>query len=30
VVELMVEVDGGADQGQVAEGLREVAELLPG
>src|SRR5215471_2064065 len=30
VVELVVEVDRGADQGQVAERLREVAKLLPG
>src|SRR5438093_7696255 len=30
VVELVVEVDRGVDQGQVAERLREVAELLPG
>src|SRR5215471_5479122 len=29
VVELVVEVDRGADQGEVAERLREVAELLP-
>jgi hypothetical protein len=30
VVELIVQVDRGADQGQVAERLREVAELLAG
>src|SRR6266550_8854872 len=30
VVELVVEVDRGVDQGQVAERLREVAELLTG
>src|SRR5438105_3686127 len=30
LVELAVEVDGGADQRQMAEGLREVAELLTG
>ena len=30
VVELVVEVHGGADQGEVAEGLREVADLLAG
>src|SRR5262245_61930403 len=30
VVELVVEVDRGGDQGQVAERLREVAQLLPG
>src|ERR1700750_3145802 len=29
-IELAVEVDRGADQRQVAEGLREVAELLAG
>src|ERR1700760_1408831 len=29
-IELTVEVDRGADQRQVAEGLREVAELLAG
>src|SRR5215470_17941305 len=30
MVELVVEVDRGGDQGQVAERLREVAQLLPG
>jgi hypothetical protein len=30
VVELSVKVDSGADQGQVAERLRDVAELLAG
>ena len=30
VVELVVEVDGGVDQGQVGERLGEVAELLAG
>jgi hypothetical protein len=30
VVELVVEVDRGVDQGQVTERLREVAELLAG
>jgi len=28
VVELVVEVEGGIDEGQVAEDLQEVAELL--
>src|SRR6516162_620157 len=30
VIELVVEVDRGADQGQVTERLREVAELTAG
>jgi hypothetical protein len=30
VVELVVEVDGGVDESEVAERLGKVAELLPG
>src|SRR5215469_13279364 len=30
VIELVVQVEGGADQGQVAERLREVTQLLAG
>src|SRR5215469_5151554 len=30
VVKLVVEIDRGVDQGEVAEGLREVPELLAG